>query len=358
MIAQAQHNPSSNNGTPPLKDFNSDVSSCRSDSPTHALELELMHRWSTVTYISVSTPILDDFAVWKCSVPRAALQYDFLLNGVFAVSALELAHSLGPSESDKYISAAFEFQDRAFQSYQAHLRNNTPESHEALLYFSILLVVLAIAIPPIPSMPPELDNKVQRMIGHFELVRGVGVVITNQLHRYTKERLREDPLFKNVKTLDQLPRIPVDPSTETALGSLALLNESRSASSPTGSSDARYKSLVIQGSCKKALFWLEECFSICNNDTYRTWALAWIAMPGDDYIKAVKEKDHVALLILMCWGVLIEPMGNDLWYAEGFGKSLVEEISGSIPVDTDPLTQEIVGWARQELFAGSQGTAA
>ncbi len=33
-------------------------------------------------------------------------------------------------------------------------------------------------------------------------------------------------------------------------------------------------------------------------------------MPGDDYIKTIKELDQVALLILMCWAVLVEPLGT------------------------------------------------
>ena len=313
-----------------------------------------MHRWSTVTYKTVSTSAVDDFDVWQTLVPRTALKYDFLLHGLLALAALETAHSLGPVGSEKYISAAFEFQDRAFRSYHMHLRNLQPESHQALLYFSILLVVLALATPPLCSAKGEQTSKVQQMLGHFELVRGVGAITMTQKERYENGRFRNDPLFKNIKLMSDLPRVPLDSGTESAIASLTLLNEGRSATRSSESSDVRFRRLLYQGACKKALFWLEDGFATANNDVYRSWALGWIAMPGDDYITAIKENDRVALLILMCWGALIEPLGNDFWYAEHFGKSLVEEISGSIPNDVDPTTRDIVLWARQQLYLEPQ----
>ncbi|KAI9869717.1 MAG: hypothetical protein M1823_008977, partial [Watsoniomyces obsoletus] len=96
------------------------------------------------------------------------------------------------------------------------------------------------------------------------------------------------------------------------------------------------------------LFWLEECYITCDNDDYRTWCFGWIAMPGDDYIKAIKAKDQVALLVLAYWAILIHRLDTACWYTKGFGSSLVHEISELFPADGSTAAREILRWAQDQ----------
>jgi hypothetical protein len=85
-------------------------------------------------------------------------------------------YELKKSGSMRYVSAALEYQDLAFRSFQAQLRNITPDNHEAVLYFSILLLVFALASSQFVLATGELNGEVQNTVVQFELLRGVGMV--------------------------------------------------------------------------------------------------------------------------------------------------------------------------------------
>lgn len=82
-----------------------------------------MHRWSTTTYKSCCTPGSGDDEVWQFMVTESALQYDFLLNGIFALAAFESARSLKEESCyEKYVNAAIEYHGRALSSFQSRFQ--------------------------------------------------------------------------------------------------------------------------------------------------------------------------------------------------------------------------------------------
>ena len=86
---------------------------------------------------------------------------------------------------------------------------------------------------------------------------------------------------------------------------------------------------------------------------YRTYYLAWISLAGNDYLTAVKHKDHVGLLILMCWGVLVDSLASaGYWWARNFGKSLVEEVSQAMRDNADAKTRHVILWAQEQVGIG------
>ena len=341
---------SSTSGGPAIKgiDFNLSPGNPSYPKSRQLLKLQLMHRWSTITYKTISTPNTEDYLVWQRTVPEVALKHDFLLNGLFAVSAFEIAH---PAENGnmRYVSAALEYQGLAFHSFQAQLRDVTPDSHEAVLYFSILLLVLALASTQYVAATGELDSKVQNMVTQFGLLRGVGMVMLSM-----QDCIATHPLFNHVKPISKLPRVPLDSTTETAMGRLKELNEIRIRSTFGESCHDRAQAILYAESCKKALFWLRECFVTCVEIEYQGYCLAWIGLAGDDYITAIKERDRIALLILMYWGILVERLGYEYWWARNFGNSLIDEISEGVQGDADELTRDVILWARQQVCNGRE----
>lgn len=73
---------------------------------TRQLELELMHRWSTRTW-SAGVSVPEDRQLFQVDLPRQALKDDFLLNGIFALSA-----------ADMYLSGHAEFEGPAYRFAQ------------------------------------------------------------------------------------------------------------------------------------------------------------------------------------------------------------------------------------------------
>ena len=323
-----------------------DPTPTRSITPVQpsTLEIELMHRWSTVTFKSLVTPAIADEEIWQKSVPKVALKVDFLMNGILALAACEMACSSPAEGWEKYANAAFEFQDHAFRSYQAHIRNLNADNQDGVLYFSLMLLELTMASSRLASLTGEVESKVQRVLQFHDLVRGANFVMVNH-----SDRLRVYPEFQKVTPLSTLPEVSLDPSVEAAIANLTALNEDRAAYSLDAPAEMRFRSVMCEGACKKAIFWLKECFARCDNAKYRMWPLGWISMSGDDYIKAIKHGDQVALLTLMCWAVLIQPLGTDYWWARGFGKSLIDEILGSIPEGVDLRMRAVIYWARDRV---------
>lgn len=68
-------------------------------------ELELMHKYSTETYKSLCTSNSGHY-VWQIAIPRMALQYDFLMNGILALGALHIAATLELPASLAYTDTA------------------------------------------------------------------------------------------------------------------------------------------------------------------------------------------------------------------------------------------------------------
>jgi hypothetical protein len=310
------------------------------------MKAHLLHRWSTDTYKSVSTPLVDDRLVWQITVPEMGIQHDFLLNGLLALSAFDLARSC-ENDDTRYISAALEYQDLAFRGFRTQLRETISGSREAVLYFSLLLTALTLASSQAVMPRGEIDSKVQRTIVLFELLRGIGAVMRSDQDYYSTH-----PVFRDAKQIPDLPRIPLAKDTEMALGRLREINEKRM---PPfyGTSRKTHANTKLYNGCKQALFWLLECSERCVDANYRGYCLAWIAYAGHDYVAAVQRKDTVALLIMMHWGILTDLLSPDYWWAKNFGKSLIGEISDGILDGADEVTREVVAWVQEQVSEGS-----
>jgi hypothetical protein len=335
-------------GATTKKDLNprSEASSLISLERCRSLELQLLHRWSTDTYKSVSTSTVNDDLVWQIMVPEMAMQHDFLLNGIFAVSAFDLARLCKNNET-RYVSAALEYQDLAFRGFRTQLDKMTCDSYEPVLYFSLLLMALSLASSQAVMPGGEIDSKVQRTIDLFELLRGIGAVMLSDQDYYSAH-----PVFRDVKLITDLPKVPLAKDTEVAIRRLSELNDKRMPSLHDKSSMSS-ADLNLYNGCKKALFWLSECFATCIDVRHRGYCLAWIAYAGHDYVVAIQQKDNVALLIMAHWGVLTELLGSDYWWARSFGTSLISEISDEILSDADKVTRDAIAWAQEQVSTDS-----
>ncbi|KIX94510.1 uncharacterized protein Z520_09896 [Fonsecaea multimorphosa CBS 102226] len=324
------------------------------------LELQLMHRWSTVTYKSLYSKVAGDDYIWQTAVPRWSLQHDFLCAGLFALSAFEAASCCSSSSGTgraKYLRAAVEYQTVALNNFRRHLQHQetNPESYEIVLCFSLMLMVLALASSQFMSelagdaSQGDGDSMVLNTLTHFELLRGCGTVLGANAEQY----LAQNSYVQKLTLFENLPRLPFDSETAAAMSKLNTANERRIISTVGESYEHRVQQVAHFEACKKAISLLEECFAKCvgvgqDDDDYQGYILGWLNMAGEEYVNAIKGNDHVALLVLMCWGALVEKLGRRVWWAKDFGRLLVEEISEmTLNQTADGLTTDLISSARR-----------
>lgn len=334
-----------------------------------------MHRWATITAPSISTPACEDLHIWQYRVPRAALEHPFLLHGIFALAAFEIASSCpcrnsppvdnngSPTAEDplqrpstgssrhmsnspsppscndcrRYIAAAHSYQDTAFQTFQAQLLDITTESHTAVLFFSVLLTEI-ILCPAQFSSSSEQESPLQTTIMHFELGRGLSAVIKKR-----SECIVEDDLFRRALPIYLLPKVPVDTTTSQMLRRLDEMNQARP-KCPT------------QTGCHTALLWLKAHYEVCLQPDFRVYALAWPAMMSEDFVAAIKTHDVVALGILLGWAVLLDYMGRHIWYARAFGRMLTEEVVAVLENGPDGQRDDSLGEVMEWALVHVRGT--
>ncbi|KAJ5532784.1 hypothetical protein N7494_009336 [Penicillium frequentans] len=309
------------------------------------LDLQLMHRWSVSTYKSCCTPGTGDETLWQITVPALAFQYDFLLNGLLALSAFESASVLKNDGQqninyENYMNSAIEYQVLALSNFRAQLASPRCKDQKAAICFSLMLMVLAFASVRFGQKisGAKEESIVNTAIAHFELVRGAV-----QVAESGGDKISQNEYVQKLTPFQDLPFTALDPSIAEIMDKLSELNDRRIVEAVREIQERQDQQIAFWEACKKALRLLQDCFQRCVGPVYRGYALGWLNMAGEGYIQALKANDHISLLILMVWGVLVERLGHDVWWAQDFGISLVYELSKEdISTAMDPLTRNII----------------
>ncbi|OKO90348.1 Sterol uptake control protein 2 [Penicillium subrubescens] len=272
-------------------------------------DLELMHKFATETFSTVCTSE-SKFHVWQIVIPRLALQYDFLMNGILAFAALHIATTTESPTSLAYIDTALQYHNLSFAPFRAAIDNLTPQNCEAVLAQSIVTTVIGIALPRVTAPRDENSNMIENMLVVFELLQGVKKIIHIgrswiKINLYSRQRDLYDT---------SLPELDTDASA--AFDRLAMLNEETVA----GMDPQQY--LVN----KEVIEHLRTCYTLYASSLDPGGVLAWLAAVDKEFVDNVRRRQPLALVILMHWGVLLGELDGRWWWAQNSGKSLVLEL--------------------------------
>ena len=98
------------------------------------LDLELLHNFCTSTYLTFyHESHLKN--LWKITVPQLGFQYDFVMRGILAVSALHIAHFV-PDKNNFYMSQALMQYQSGLQTATSMLARIDDSNCEAVWIFS------------------------------------------------------------------------------------------------------------------------------------------------------------------------------------------------------------------------------
>ncbi|GFG08963.1 sterol uptake control protein 2 [Aspergillus udagawae] len=276
-------------------------------------ELELMHKFSTETYLSLSNKP-SDYHVWQIVIPRKALEHDFLLNGVLSVAALHIASSLKPPDALSYIDTALEYHNRAFAPYRQAIDNLTPMNCDAVFAHSVLTTVIGIALPRLTAERDKSSGITENIVVVFELLQGVSKIFKISRPWLTMQ------LFTSQDDSDKLTTSKLDSETERALNRLAALNDDIVATV-----DPDQYRIVKDAICR-----LHECFTQHATNRDAASVLRWLAVASKEFAHALRCRKPFPLMVLMYWGVLLGELDGKWWWAQSSGTALVSELLAAL----------------------------
>lgn len=266
-----------------------------------------MHKFSTHTYQSLSNEP-SDYHGWQFTVPEKALDHDFLMSGILALSSLHIAAiSESPEKVSSYIDTAIEYNNQALPTFRQALENLNPSNCDAVFAHSIITVVFSLAIRRFISDQEKGD--VVTMIGTiFELLQGV-----SEIAKIGRSWFKTD-LVLSAHNFWITPATEIDSTVDTAFKTLNALV------------DTTYSDPEEQQIFKNGISMLRFCFCRYNDRKDIASVLSWFAKLDKQFIHALKAQQGVPILIAIYWGVLLCELDGKVWWARNSGTALVSEL--------------------------------
>lgn len=302
-------------------------------------ELYLMHHYATVTWstlANIDSP--EEVYLWKVAIPREAMDHEFLMDALLAVSSLHLAH-LEPSMSRFYTTAGVEYQTQGLCNFKTALNDISGDNVNALFAFSIIVTVLAFAIPA-TSHEDSDSTPADSLQSIFELLRGVGVISNT-----AGETIRTG-MFKILLEPHGGPHPSCDITCDSEVqGAMAMLRE-------RAGHLAKYVGPVHHQVYISCIQSLETSFEHISAYRSVARAIAWPVLVSDRLMVLFQQKDPMAQLIWVHYGVLLLYI-HDRWWGRGFAIRLIESLSDSIH-SVDREWAVYTQWPRERAKIASQ----
>lgn len=320
------------NITPPLNNSTSPGTSKARPSVRAVDELELMHKFATDTYQSLCISE-SEIHVWQIVVPRLALEYRYLMNGILAMASLHIATTLEPSKALVYIDTGLEYHSLSLEPFRTAIENLTPANCDAAFALSIITTAISIALPQLTASRENSASMTENIITVFELLQGVKKILTIGQSWINLELFSQGEFWKDSSgTLDS--------DTDAALHQLATLNEHTKPSI-----DARQFHIN-----KDVIDHLRHCFMKFARSSDPAPVLAWLAAVDKGFVDSVRCRQPFSLLVLMYWGLLLGELDGQRWWAKNSGLALVSELLDALSAE-DLLWESCLAWVRRKMFS-------
>ncbi|KAE8375386.1 hypothetical protein BDV26DRAFT_299801 [Aspergillus bertholletiae] len=315
---------------PPKNHDKQSISSVRPAEPNFSIrDLELMHKFSTETFqcLCGDQSDMDD---WKILIPQQASQHTFLLYGILALASLHVAATATePARVLSYLDTALQYHNMSFSPFRQALDALTPLNCDAVFAQSAIITVSGLALPRLNAQHRgECFSMIENMITVFELLQG-----STKISRISRPWLKASMFSKYdfwlVETGD------LDSDKTAIIEKLGQLN-SRIADAEQGSAN------------RKAIDLLQSCFAKSACSSHPVTILAWLVYVKKEFIDGLRMRQPVPLLILMHWGVLLNELEGQFWWAKGCGRDLVIELLAEIKGE-DTIWEQALEWPRKMI---------
>ncbi|KAI1101257.1 hypothetical protein F4804DRAFT_15991 [Jackrogersella minutella] len=288
--------------------------------PSRILELELMHQWSTNTY-KAFCGIPEDVQYLQCILPRSALNYDFMLNCIMAISSLQIAQSIGEANTAKYVNAGLEYYNRGSRSFRTHIGILNAENCHVLYMFSALAIAVHL------SIPQRSVSALGLLVVALDLVNGSTSIGMMGMPWLLNSPL---PLRLFISRMGASKDL-IDEDSRAALARLYVLNDLRNkaTSKPVDGDEEEDGVAVVRDHelFEMVIGGLEMCYAEEAKGLLKGFSTAFPGLAGKHFTALVRKSDPFALLIIMHWAVLLNGLDKSIWWATSISERLALEIS-------------------------------
>ncbi|KEY71325.1 hypothetical protein S7711_05916 [Stachybotrys chartarum IBT 7711] len=297
-------------------------------------ELYLMHYYSTFTVHTLKNNGQDnELRLWQIDFPREALKHEYLMDGLLMITSLHLAHA-EPSNRDKHKATAMRYQSAGLVGFREALANMDAENLSAVFLFATLVVLAAFTLPPATTHGASA-TATDRLISIIELLRGVPLVIGPFWERVDLGIIK--PVFQAFE--NPSPSSESTPTSDYTRATPILRERVDHIGKYVGPERCRVYHSAINH--------LDKSFRESEAHDTMAHIVAWPLTVGSELATLLQQADPMAQLIWIHYGVLFLHV-QDRWWANGFGSSLVQDLSEAVrSVDEDWYT--LTQWARDQV---------
>lgn len=250
--------------------------------------------------------------IWQITVMKEAFAHRFLLDGIFALTCLDLCyHDTDAAKRRHYLHTALEYQNRAVGPFKHALKNIGPSNCHAAYISAIVTMMLRFALPGAHVGVPdhEISNPKESIIETALLLTGVSTVSV-----YCREHLESGsltPLFVTPPDME-VPAAGLKDDEEEAFQNMYSLVVA-------DDGIASHEKPVYIASLGE----LRKSFYLVQTEAGSSSIMKWLVCATRvELLPLFQMGDTMAVLIVMHWAVLLHTL-NDEWWARDWGRRLV-----------------------------------
>ncbi|KAL3476773.1 hypothetical protein BJX99DRAFT_227315 [Aspergillus californicus] len=294
-------------------------------SPSRELniqDLELMMQWCTTTHRSVSRNSTVE-CIWQAVVPREAMNHQFLMHGILALSALHLAVTSDGDTKEHYIRMSQAHQSQALFGLRKVSGKLKPYHCNAAFTMSNLMMIFSFALSEITGQNPS-RSPLDELYQVFTTTRESVDVLTDMTEWIGNGELK--PLLQYDKAQPKMPD-----TSRLAIMSLVQLNANLAHQDPHHDKD------VYDTTIKHLGYSLDR---VSRGGETMIIAFQWIFQVPSKYMELYREREPFALVILAHYAVIIHFLRRHWWMGE-WANRLIQDIGQHL----DANWRNSISWA-------------
>ena len=311
-----------------LDSYSGPTSRINAYNATRMKEMQLMHQWSTVTYLTSGPRNME---VFRDYTVNKALEYTYLMDILLAFTSLHSASkAVGAVNAHEHVTAALHYQNQsiaALNQGQALVRISK-ETCDPVLLVTGLNAVCTLMASLVPATSGEQLESIPEVLLR---VRGCMLGLSEMVEQH-----------RTWATDGELAQIFQSPTVQMIEEGGAMTTEKVSALS-----DAVLKDMDLDDAAtpfyRSALEKLEKSYADNNGRS----VVSWMVMVEPEFFQRAEMGEAAALVILACWGALTVAL-EDVWWTKYAGRRIVEDLYSRLSGCEDRW-RELLLWCYEQV---------